>query len=479
MYNDKIQDKDFRFEITGEAVTEGYLTINETTGDVFVLKSVDREKYDCFHVIFNVYDTDTNQKIDKELAFDVEVKDINDNPPRFIDFPQTFTVSESQVEGFLGVEVIAQDIDEKNTKNSTFNITVVQQTPLEPNIQAKWIDERTVHLNFTGCFDYEKAKDYKITLEAKDHGTPPLSSTAVISLNVRDTNTHMPEFKKKEFQTEVDEMKLFRDVFRFQVEDKDTPNTDGWRAKFFFISGNEEGIFKVETDPKTNEGIFSIVKEKNYEITTTVQLEIGVENIEPFTKCVNGKLIKQDGKLYRPDSINVTVTMIDDNDPPVFKPPKADVFEKEESEPGRVLFTPKVYDPDSTSFRFVLVEDPANWVSVDEKTGEIRATKKMDRESPFVDADNVYKVVIAAIDDGDPPASSTCTISIHLRDTNDHKPQLVNNRLIMCGNENNKVMLSVDADPYNGPFHFSLDNDEDTKQWKLDPAYGAFTSVNP
>uniref|UniRef100_H2M8C1 Cadherin domain-containing protein n=1 Tax=Oryzias latipes TaxID=8090 RepID=H2M8C1_ORYLA len=250
--------QDFSFEITGEAVTEGYLAINGTSGEVFALKPIDREKYDCFHVIFDVYDTDTNQKIDKELAFDVEVKDINDNPPRFIQFPQTFTVSESQVEGYLGVQVVAQDMDEKNTKNSTFNITVIKQTPPEPKIQAKWIDERTVHLSFTGCFDYEKAKEYNITLEAKDHGTPPLSSTEIISLNVRDTNTHMPEFKKKEvsFAYIYIFMKLYRDVFRFPVEDKDTPNTDGWRAKFFFISGNEEGIFKVETDPKTNEGIF-------------------------------------------------------------------------------------------------------------------------------------------------------------------------------------------------------------------------------
>lgn len=93
-----------------------------------------------------------------------------------------------------------------------------------------------------------------------------------------------------------------------------------------------------------------LLQKTNYDNTTLVELVIGVENIEPFTKCQNGKLIKNDSKLYA-DRIVVKVTMLDDNDPPEFHPPKAKVYENEESEPGRVIFTPKVVDPDSTSFR--------------------------------------------------------------------------------------------------------------------------------
>lgn len=50
------------------------------------------------------------------------------------------------------------------------------------------------------------------------------------------------------------------DVGRLEVEDGDLPGSPNWAAKFTILEGDPSGQFAIRTDPRTNEGVLSVVK---------------------------------------------------------------------------------------------------------------------------------------------------------------------------------------------------------------------------
>ena len=52
----------------------------------------------------------------------------------------------------------------------------------------------------------------------------------------------------------------------------------------------------------------------------------------------------------------------------------------------------------STSYK--LVHDPANWVTVNEKSGVVTTKRQIDRESPHVN-DSFYTILVHAVDNGE------------------------------------------------------------------------------
>lgn len=63
-----------------------------------------------------------------------------------------------------------------------------------------------------------------------------------------------------QYSGSVDEGVIDVVVMRIKALDKDLEFTDNWLAVFDIHKGNEDNIFSIETDPKTNEGILKLVK---------------------------------------------------------------------------------------------------------------------------------------------------------------------------------------------------------------------------
>uniref|UniRef100_A0A8P4G384 Cadherin domain-containing protein n=1 Tax=Dicentrarchus labrax TaxID=13489 RepID=A0A8P4G384_DICLA len=490
------------FKIHGQGVDEepkGVLQINEHTGDVTVHRAVDFEKFHVFRLTFQALDKESHV-IETQLGIEITIIDSNDNPPKFDLESYEIWIEESKLQGTEVITIRASD-DDTSKNNGIFNFKIVSVTPKPHELEFYLTQNnatRTATISFKGCLDHETAEKYTIVVEAKDCGDKiKLSSSCTIIVNIEDGNNHLPYITGQTGPGRVKEDDENVLVSRLQVKDKDTKGTAAWRA-VYKIQGDKNNNFRITTDNETNEGLLYVEKPLNYEDTPLKNLTISVENEIPYHSC---KVVKRTstGLWVITDGVTigsatgatgatlslsirqVTVTVVDVNDPPIFDKPNQHVKLSENVAPGQYLVTFTAKDPDIASantFVYIKGNDPADWVTVDPKTGKITTSKIVDRESPFV-KNNIYNVTIYAVDNGKPPMTSTATLSIHIADENDNTPTLSQSTIAMCQSDGpslaNITALDLDEEPYGGPFHFKLLGDVEGK-WRVDPPQG--DSVN-
>ncbi|KAI7794589.1 cadherin-like protein 26 [Triplophysa rosa] len=483
------------FVLYGQGVDEepkNILTITKDTGEIYVHGKVDYESITdstkALKLRFEAVNR-SNNAVDTRLGVEIKILDINDNPPIFQQLNYDITVEESHAQGDKILTVLASDKDDIKTPNGTFSFTIKSVIPKTDNVDFYIQQSDGVGMiYFKGCLDYEKAQKYTILVEAKDHGeAKKLSSTSTVRVKISDKNNHLPVFSGQTGSGKVKERDIGTEVLRLQVSDKDSPGSKAWKAKYT-IQGETKNIFKIETDPTTNEGILTVVKAIDYEEQTYQNLSISVQNEAPYFSCT----IKNrphdsmweldrffetpgtsDEKLYK--SIPVTIYVEDVNDPPVFIPLVTDVTIRENTDVGTFMTTVTAVDSDGAhgnTIRFVKGKDDADWITVDEKTGKVSVAKIMDRESV---ENSTYTAIVYAVDDGEPPLTGTGTVRIHLQDLNDNVPLLTVDHINMCLDKEpttvNITAVDLDLPPYSSPFYYELLGDVEGK-WRIDPAHG-------
>ncbi|XP_057202761.1 cadherin-like protein 26 isoform X2 [Triplophysa rosa] len=432
-----------------------------------------------------------NHSVVSRLGVEIKILDINDNPPIFDESNYEVTVEESHAQGEKVLVVSASDKDDSKAPNGTFSFTIKSVTPKTDNVEF-YIQQNNQNgtIYFKGCLGYEKAQKYTILVEAKDHGeVKKLSSTSTVTVKISNKNNHLPEFSGQTGSGKVKERYIGTEVLRLQVTDKDSRGSKAWKAKYT-IHGDRKNIFKIETDPNTNEGILTVVKPMDYEEQTYQSLSISVQNEAPYFSCTIEKRPHDsmwelnrffetpgtsDPNLYK--SIPVTIYVEDVNDPPVFIPPVKDVVVMENTDAGIYLTTITAVDLDEVhgnTIRYIKGEDVAGWITVDKETGNVSTAKILDRESPSV-INSVYEAIVYAADDGSPPLTGTGTVRIHLQDLNDNVPLLTVGQVHMCLDKEpttvNITAVDLDLPPYSSPFYYELLGDVEGK-WRIDPAHG-------
>ncbi|KAI4824115.1 hypothetical protein KUCAC02_012658 [Chaenocephalus aceratus] len=410
---------------------------------------VDYEKFRVLKLTFQAYDQE-KKEIDTQLGVEILIIDANDNPPIFEPDLYEVSIEESTPQGTEFTTIKAND-DDSTENNRLFDFKIISVIPDPFDLEFYLTQfKSTATVSFKGCLDHEKADAYIIKVEAKDRGEEvQLSSFATIIINIEDGNNHLPVITGQSGSG------------RLQTET--TKGTSAWRAKYQ-IKEDENRNFKIITDPETNEGLLYVEKPLDYEESHEKHLNISVQNEAPYYSCKVER--RSTTGLWKVNTIGsntltlsttkVTVIVEDVNDPPIFDMTNKHVTVAENTKAGLYLATFAATDPDPDSSASTIVytkgDDPADWVTVDPKTGNITTTKIIDRESHFV-KDNTYKVTTYAADNGLPPMTGTATLNIHITDENDNA---------------NITAFDLDQDPFGGPFSFKLQEKEKGK-WKIDP----------
>ncbi|KAG7228919.1 hypothetical protein INR49_008697 [Caranx melampygus] len=193
------------------------------------------------------------------------------------------------------------------------------------------------------------------------------------------------------FYGEVHENRVNVILTNLTVTDKDQPHTSAWSAVYRIIAGDPTGRFSIPTDPTTNEGLLTVVKPIDFELSRSFMLTVEAENEVPLVRGIH---------LARQSKATVSVRILDVNESPEFSPNPKSIKLEEGLPAGSLLTTFTAQDPDRfmrQTVRYSKMYDPANWLEIDPVNGRISTIAILDRESPYV-KNNLYNVTFMASD---------------------------------------------------------------------------------
>ncbi|XP_071771059.2 desmocollin 2-like protein isoform X2 [Centroberyx gerrardi] len=446
------------YTIRGPGVTlppEKLFSVDRNTGMVRVHYAVDREQYKQFVFEAQVFDRKTGKETDWPLNITVLVDDINDNAPTFSG-PLQFHVAEQSRTGTEVGVVAATDRDQEGTLHTKIRFSLLTGSQLfNIHPQSGMISTRSSTL------DREVQTAIPVVVEIRDMNgaSNGLFSTATATISLVDVNDNPPTFRETTYKASIVENQADVLVLRIPVDDKDEENTKNWKAKFVITEGNENGIFRMDTDPKTNEGLLYVVKPLDYEKGKVILLRVSAQNEAPLVGSAGSWL-----------SIPVELSVGDVDEGPEFIPPNKKIRVKENIPIGSVLGIYTALDPETKSsngIKYFSVSDPGSWVSVAEATGELKVANTIDLESPLV-TNAMYIITIKAVDPS--LKSGIGTVTLLIDDENDNVPVVPGGELVLCEEEEGKMGSVIvhaedgDRSPYSAPFHFQLPGDG---KWSL------------
>ncbi|XP_053334251.1 protocadherin alpha-3-like isoform X7 [Clarias gariepinus] len=339
----------------------------------------------------------------------VEVVDINDNVPEISVNSLVNVIKEDAPAGTMVGLITVKDSDAG--KNGASNIKIQNSVPFK--IQHTYKNKYSIVVD--GPLDRESESRYNIILTATDEGTPPLSSTTVISVQISDINDNAPLFQDITINAYLRENSPAGSLI-YTVSAFDLDVGDNARISYSLIENTKKNhalsmIVNINSD---NGDIYSL-QSFNYEELKIFQFKVQATDygVPPLSS-----------------NVTVSVFILDENDnsPGILAPYSEHGSIHTENIPysaeaGYVVAKIRAVDSDS-GYNALLsyhISEPKgnNLFRIGTSSGEIRTKRRM--------SDNDLKthpLVILVSDNGEPSLSSTVSIDVVVvENTGDIKTQ--------------------------------------------------------
>uniref|UniRef100_A0A8C9MMM4 Protocadherin 10 n=1 Tax=Serinus canaria TaxID=9135 RepID=A0A8C9MMM4_SERCA len=385
-----------------------YLELNLETGVLYVNEKIDREQI-CKQSPSCLLHLEVFLENPLELfRVEIEVLDINDNPPSFPEPDLTVEISESATPGTRFPLESAFDPDVGTNSLRTYEITPNSYFSLD--VQTQGDGNRFAELVLDQPLDREQQAVHRYVLTAVDGGQPQQrTGTALLTVRVLDSNDNVPAFEQPVYTVSLPENSPPGTlVLQLNATDPD----EGQNGEIIYsfsshISARARELFGIA--PRT--GRLEVSGELDYEESSVYQVYVQAKDLGPNAVPAHCKVL-------------VRVLDANDNAPEIsFSTVKEAVSEA--AAPGTVVALFSVSDRDSEENGQVQCEllqgdAPFRLKSSFKNYYTIVTEGPLDREQPGGDA---YTLTVVARDHGEPPLSTSKSIQVRVSDVNDNAPR--------------------------------------------------------
>lgn len=392
-----------KYSILNQGPPNDAFYIEPLTGSISTRVSLDREKVSSYKLIILAIDQgDINDRKTSTFTLSINVADVNDNSPQFLQDSYAVNIREDQAVSTTKeiINVTATDADEGVNSQISYR--------LSGQVQDKFsIDKYSGKLCLIGPLDYEDVSSYQLNVWAEDQGNPPRRTATNVIVTVIDVNDNSPAFYDSSYKKTVDEnLPIGTSILQTQADDRDSGNN----ALITFSILNPTNPFPFQIDPRTGW------------IKTTGQLDRETQSSYTF-------IVQAQDNGDKPLGANVTVviTLRDLNDnPPIFQARSYNASISEEANKGDQVVTVVAIDADEgDNARITYSIDRGNdkdafQIRLTNGAGIITVNKKLDARDQ-----NKYVLAVSATDkDG---FSDSIYVYIDVLDTNRFPPEFQTN----------------------------------------------------